>query len=140
MSSEKDYINVTVAIIKEGNKFLIAKRNKNQIFKGWAEKWEFPGGKIEPNEKIEDCLRREISEELGLKIKIEESYLVYEHDYNRTDGKKYRFFSFWCKILEGKPFLTVHDEVTWVKLEELPGFDFVKADEKLVNKLLIEKA
>ncbi len=106
--ASENYINVTAAIIRRGKEVLITKRGQDQPYPG---RWEFPGGKIEPGEKAEDCLVREILEELGVKIQVEESFFIYEHDYNRPDGKKHRFFSFWCKILEGEPSLRVHDDL-----------------------------
>ena len=64
-------INVVAAIIKKNNYYLIVKRNKN---KHLGLKWEFPGGKVEKNETFEDALRREIKEELDIKINIIEKF------------------------------------------------------------------
>lgn len=127
------YINVTAAIIRRGEEILIAKRGRDQSHPG---KWEFPGGKMEPGETTEDCLKRELFEELGVKIQVEELCLVFNYNYNRPDGKKHRFFSFWCKILEGEPSLRVHDSCDWVQIEDLPNFDIIEADKQLVEKLL----
>lgn len=133
---DENYINVTAAIIRKGREILITKRSQNQSHPG---KWEFPGGKIEPGEKAEDCLTREILEELGIRIQIEGLALVYEYEYNQPDGKKHRFFSFWCTILEGEPSLNVHDNLAWVPVGDLPNFDFIEADKQLVHFLLSEK-
>src|SRR3989344_5762631 len=131
--TDKDYINVTAAIIRKGEEVLITKRAQNQPFPG---KWEFPGGKIDLDETLENCLTRELLEELGIKIRVEEPFLVYEYDYNRPDGKRHRIFSFWCRILEGEPSLRVHDSATWVRMKDLLGFDFIEADKQLVDLLL----
>lgn len=133
---DKDYIYVTCGIIRRGEKILIAERGKDQSHPG---KWEFPGGKVEPGERAEDCLRRELFEELGIQVQIETPFLVYEYDYNRPDGKKHRFFSFWCIILEGEPCLKVHDSYTWIRVEDLPSFDIIEADKQLVSALLANK-
>jgi len=130
----EDYINVTAAIIPRGEEVLIAQRSRDQS--SHPRKWEFPGGKVEPSETVEDCLRREVLEELGLQVQIERPFLVYEHDYKRPDGKKHRFHSFWCAIVEGEPSLKVHDSLAWARIEYLPKFDFIEADKQLVEALL----
>lgn len=129
----ENYINVSCAIIRRGEEILITERGKDKSHPG---KWEFPGGKIEPGEQAEDCLKREILEELGIEIQAEESFLVYEYDYNRHDGKKHRFFSFLCIILKGEPCLRVHDSLEWVRIEDLPKFDIIEADRQLVRAIL----
>jgi len=129
----KDYVDVTCAIIKEGEKVLVARRAQDKSFPG---KWEFPGGKVEPDETVEDCLRREVLEELGLQVQIERPFLVYEWDYHRLDEKKHRFHSFLCAIVEGEPSLRVYDSLVWARIEDLPNFDFIEADKQLVAALL----
>ncbi|MCH8741545.1 8-oxo-dGTP diphosphatase MutT [Patescibacteria group bacterium] len=134
MSEEdRDYINVTAAIIQEGQNILIVRRAQNQSHAG---KWEFPGGKIDPGETAEDCLRRELLEELGIRVQEVQSFIVFEYDYHRSDRKKHRFFSFWCMILEGILSLRVHDSLEWVKIEDLSKFDIIEADRQLVKALL----
>ena len=64
---QKPVINVVAAVIKEGNEFFIAQRNREKDF---GLKWEFPGGKVEPRETFEDALKREIKEELKISISI----------------------------------------------------------------------
>lgn len=138
MSKEKkDYISVTAAIIRRGEEVLIAQRSQDQS--SHPRKWEFPGGKIEPGEQAEDCLKRELLEELGIQVQIEALFIVYKHDYNRPDGKRHRFFSFWCEIVEGEPSLKVHDDLAWVRIEDLPSFDIIEADKQLVSALLTNK-
>jgi len=134
--TDEGYINVTAAIIKEGQKILIVRRAHNKPHPG---KWEFAGGKIDPGEIVEDCLRREVLEELGLQVQIERPFLVYEWDYHRSDEKKHRFHSFLCTIVEGEPSLKVHDKLVWARIEDLPKFDFIEADRQLVAALLADK-
>jgi mutator protein MutT len=62
-----DRIRVTAAIIIENQKVLITQRHPNDVMSG---KWEFPGGKIEPGETPEICLRRELQEELGILTRL----------------------------------------------------------------------
>ncbi len=61
-----DLVTVTAAILKKDNKILIAKRKEGHL----ANKWEFPGGKLESNESPEECLKRELREEFGIDTKI----------------------------------------------------------------------
>ena len=63
-------IDVVAVVIKKNNKYLIAQRNRNKHF---AFHWEFPGGKREKTETVEECLIREIREELGVNIKVKRS-------------------------------------------------------------------
>ena len=64
---------VAAAVIEKDGKILIAQRKKGWRFAG---KWEFPGGKIEPNETPEECLRRELREELGIETEIGDFFCV----------------------------------------------------------------
>ncbi|TEB15706.1 CTP pyrophosphohydrolase [Pelotomaculum sp. FP] len=71
-------LNVTAAIIERGSEILISQRLKG-AHRGL--KWEFPGGKIEPGESPEECLRREIKEELDLDIRVGDRLMIVEHQY-----------------------------------------------------------
>ena len=125
-------IDVTAGLIAKDNKLLITRRVLPASFSG---KWEFPGGKIEPKETPEECLKRELLEELSIEVDIGKLLLVWEHDYGRKDGKQYRFFAFSCLITKGEPRLSVHDKMAWVRKEELSHFDFIEADKRLVETL-----
>lgn len=135
-SSEK-FIDVTCAIIIKENKVLIARRASGQSLEG---QWEFPGGKIEQGETAEDCLARELREELGIIVQVGKLIFKYEHNYNRLNGKRHRFFAFNCVLLEGDLKRTVHDKLAWVAIEKLPNFDFVEADIQLVEALMGSKS
>ncbi|MDP3991024.1 MAG: (deoxy)nucleoside triphosphate pyrophosphohydrolase [Candidatus Nealsonbacteria bacterium] len=136
MDIRSGYLDIAVAIIQNGEHVLIAQRSQYQSHPG---KWEFPGGKVEPSEALEDCLKRELLEELEIKIRVGERFLVFEHNYEPLDKKIHRFFSFWCEILEGKPLLKEHQNLAWVRIEELSNYDFIEADIQLVEILLIKE-
>ena len=70
---------VTCAIIENEGKILIARRAAGQKLGG---KWEFPGGKLDKNESPEECLRRELIEELNLPVSVESIFEVIHHHYN----------------------------------------------------------
>jgi len=131
--SDEHYIDVVMAVMRREGKVLIARRGPRQSHPG---KWEFPGGHSEHGETHEESLVREIAEELDMRIRVGDRILEFKYDYERRDGKKHRFFAFWCQVLEGKPLLTVHDELAWVEVKKLADYDFIEADRQLIKFLL----
>ncbi|GAB1792385.1 (deoxy)nucleoside triphosphate pyrophosphohydrolase [Priestia megaterium] len=123
---------VTAAIIKDKNRLLIAKRHSKDPLGG---KWEFPGGKIEPGETPQDCLVREIKEELGVEVKIGPFYD--DNVYNSQDHGIHLLF-YWAEIIKGEVIPVVHDDLKWITINELASFDFAPADIPIVKKLMKE--
>jgi 8-oxo-dGTP diphosphatase len=119
-------IEVTAAIIEEGDKFLIARRAKGKHLSGF---WEFPGGKIEEGETAEACLHRELNEEFQINVFID-SY-VGESYYNYP-SKKINLKAFTCKITSGEIKLIDHDKVEWITIEEINKYKFAPADLPLI--------
>ncbi len=120
---------VTAAIIIKDGLALIAQRGKNENLSG---KWEFPGGKIEEGETPQECLKREIQEELNIEIEVGEFFDKSIYTYPNGEIKLLAYFS---TIVKGDIKLSVHDQVKWVKINELARFDFAPADIILVEKL-----
>lgn len=120
---------VTAAIIIKDSKVLIAQRAPGENLAG---KWEFPGGKIEPGETPQECIKREIREELAVEIEIldffGESIYVYH-------SGTIKLMAFWCKWITGDFTLKVHSDLVWVHCHELDLYDFAPADIPLVEKL-----
>lgn len=131
-SPNKNYIDVTAALIIKDEKLLITRRALPSSFSGT---WEFPGGKIELKETPKECLKRELFEELDIEVSVGKLFLIWKHDYNRGDKKEHRFFAFPCVITKGEPYLNVHDKMIWVKKEELQNFNFIEADKHLIKEL-----
>jgi len=75
-------IQVTAGIITEGNRILIAHRGEG---KARAGKWELPGGKMEPGEKPEECLKRELLEEFGIRVTVGDLYMITHYSYPDVD-------------------------------------------------------
>ena len=94
--------------------------------------WEFPGGKFEPGESPEQCLHREIQEELGVTLHIDEKFMVVKHSYTRFRVTLHVFF---CRIRSGKISPTQCEEWDWVKVEELETYPFPAANVKIINSL-----
>jgi len=120
---------VTAAIILKDNRVLIAQRAPGENLAG---RWEFPGGKTEHGETPQECLKREISEELDVDIEVlnffGESIYVYH-------SGTIKLMAFWCKWISGEFTLKVHSHIAWVNRHELDLYDFAPADIPLVDKL-----
>lgn len=123
---------VTAAIIINNGKILIAQRAENQKLAG---KWEFPGGKIEPGETPEECLKREINEELGIDIEVND---FFDESTYKYDTGAIRLLAYKSRWIDGEYKLTVHSQIKWVKPHELENYEFAPADIPFVNKLKIE--
>lgn len=123
----ENHLHVACAIIERNGSVLAAQRSKNMKM---PLKWEFPGGKIKPGETPEDCLRREIAEELGVKIAIHRSLPTVTHAYPTFTITLY---SFVCSIVTGKIKLHEHAAVTWLPRNKLFTLDWAKADLPVVE-------
>jgi 8-oxo-dGTP diphosphatase len=120
---------VTAALIRDEGRILIAQRGRSKRF-GW--KWEFPGGKVRVDETPEDCLRREIKEELNLEIQVEKHFCTTYHQYPDFNIE---LIAFWCSILGGTLKLADHEQVRWVTVQEMNQYSFVEADLNLIAAL-----
>lgn len=125
-----EMINVVAAVIKnEEGKILIAQRN---LKKSQGGLWEFPGGKIEPNESREAAIIREIKEELTIDINVEN--YIGEKIFNYPD-KDVNLIALWCKIVNGNIRLLEHEDAKWIDISELDTFEFAPADIFIVESL-----
>lgn len=124
---------VTAAVIVHNHKVLIAQRAP---FEKMAGKWEFPGGKIEPGETPEQCLKREIREELEVEIDVLDFFgeSIYAYAYG-----KIRLLAYFCRWTGGEFALKVHSDMKWIDQDELEAFDYAPADIPLVKKLEITR-
>jgi 8-oxo-dGTP diphosphatase len=116
-------IDVTCALIRNDEGLVLTVRRGPAMDN--AGKWEFPGGKTRPQEDHEDCIIREIDEELGICIIINSRLDNVEYDYG---DKQIRLIPFLCETLSSKPVLREHDEYRWVKPGDLLSLDMTAAD------------
>ncbi len=116
-------IDVTCAVIRNDEGLVLAVRRGPGM--GNAGKWEFPGGKTRAGEDHEDCIIREIDEELGMDIVICGRLDDVVHDYG---DKKIRLIPFLCDTLTSKPVLREHDQFRWMRPPELVKLDLTAAD------------
>ena len=130
-SKRKRVISVSCSIIINQKKILILKRRhkgpRNRL-------WEFPGGKQEPDESIESCIKRELKEELGIAVTVAEQLISIDHAYSH---KKLRFMVHLCHWVSGEPRPLASQQVRWVKPEELKEFPFPAANARMIKALMI---
>ena len=131
MSGDKKQIEVSAALIFHNGKILITQRPAKSHLGGL---WEFPGGKREVNETSEQCLVREIREELGMEISVGELFEEVSHDYA---GKSVHLKFFICERVSGEPKPLGCAAFKWIGKSELDDFEFPAADARLLKKLRI---
>ena len=121
---------VTCAIIIEGGRVLITQRSEHMPH---PLKWEFPGGKLKAGESPESCIKREIFEELGLKVAVKQLLPSVKHAY---DSHTVKLIPFICSVEEGKISLSEHKSYSWLPLEALESVDWLDADRKALKALM----
>ena len=116
-------------VINELGQILIDQRSHNQIMGGL---WEFPGGKQENQETIENTISREIFEELGIDVKVEDKLIEFEHTY---EDKKLHFVVHACKLISGQPQPLESLKIKWVKPSNLSNYSFPPANSRMIDAL-----
>ena len=133
-SNLSDMITVAAGLIESNGQILIARR-RNVGRHG--RKWEFPGGKVEPNESPEECVRRELQEELGITAKVGELFCVSEYDY---PDFSIRLEVYCIRSISGYPVALEHDEIRWIEPKQIEDFDFPEADRPVVAKIVANRS
>lgn len=112
------------------DQLLIAKRPADKLLGGL---WEFPGGKVEAGETMEECLARELHEELGITVAVDEFFVRVQHAYTHF---RITLYAFECRILVGEPICHACAEWRWVDQADLQQYAFSRADRKIIEYLL----
>ena len=121
---------IGVAVIwDEQRRILIDRRRPEGLLGGL---WEFPGGKIEPGETIEECIKREIQEELAIDIEVGDRLITIDHAYSHF---RVTLTVHHCRHLSGVPQPLECDEIRWVTLQEIDQFPFPKANTQIIAAL-----
>ncbi len=129
MDANPQPIEVAAGLVFRRGRLLITQRRADAHLAGL---WEFPGGKREPNESFEDCLRRELREELG--IETEPIELIGELTHAYPDQTVHLKF-FRCRHLSGSARPVGCADVRWVRADELGQYEFPAADARLLDRL-----
>jgi len=123
---------VTAALLVREGKVLIALRKAG---KHMGRKWEFPGGKIHPGESPQECLRRELAEELDIETRI--GVLVGTARYSNPDvGIELEILLYRAEYLSGAFTLHDHESLAWVAPGELESYDLADSDRELARQAL----
>ena len=128
------HFDVVAAIIWRSGRVLVTKRKASSMLGGL---WEFPGGKVEPGESTEQCLHREIAEELGIEVRIERPFVRVRHAYSHF---RITLHTFVCRHHRGRARALGSDGLRWVRPAELEELAFPKADRVVLAALRSELA
>jgi len=127
----KSVRDVAAGLIMCNGKLLIGQRKHG---KSLEYKWEFPGGKLETGETLEECLHRELMEEMQLDIVVGEHFTdsIYEYDFGTII-----LHAFWatCKN-QDIPVVLEHEQYRWVSPKDLLQYDFAPADRPIIAAIL----
>ena len=122
------HIEVVAAIIRRGNEIFATQRGYGE-FKDW---WEFPGGKIEPGESLQQALVREIREELDATIEVGELLQTVEWDYPTFH---LTLHCFWCELTCEALHLNEHEAASWLDREHLRSVKWLPADYGILDEI-----
>lgn len=125
-------LQVVCALIELDGKILLAQRSASMRHPGL---WEFPGGKLEGSESPEQCLLREIKEELGIEIAIIQS--LPRHEFQYPGEQPFVLIPFIAHNLSGEITLSEHSAFVWVLPEQLLDWPLVAADVGVARNLMI---
>lgn len=123
------HLQVTAAVIPKEGDVLLAKRPPGGLLGGL---WEFPGGKQEKGESLQETLTREIMEELNLEVEIGSLLGEYHHAYTHF---RVTLHAFYCRMVSEDLRLNYHTDYSWIPLEELDSYPMGKMDRQIANKL-----
>ena len=119
---------VTAAVVERDDTFLVTRRMTGTHLAGT---WEFPGGKCEAGESLEDGLQRELREELGVVADVGVEVFTVTHEY---EDRRVELHFFACR-LRGEPVPVLGQEMQWVERARLSTLQFPPADEDLIARL-----
>ncbi|BCR04847.1 DNA mismatch repair protein MutT [Desulfuromonas versatilis] len=126
----RKHLHVTCAIIEHDGHVLAAQRSAEMSL---PLKWEFPGGKIDPGESPEECLRRELMEEMAIAVNVGKKLPASTHQYPKFAVTLHPFL---CSIESGEIVLHEHAAITWLPPEELHTLDWAEADLPIIEAYL----
>lgn len=126
-------INVACAIIVSEGKVLVAQRSEKMSL---PLKWEFPGGKLNEDENAENCILRELKEELNINVRIIDRFKDYPYNYENVSINLIPFIT---EYIDGQLILHEHKNAKWVNINELTSLDWAAADIPIVIDFINSK-
>jgi 8-oxo-dGTP diphosphatase len=130
----KRHVHVACAIIEREGCVLATRRSASMSL---PLKWEFPGGKLEPGESPQQCLHRELHEELGVQVAIVAGLPTVTHNYPEFTCTLYPFV---CTLSGGELILHEHDQLAWLSPPRLHSLDWLAADLPVLAAYLERRA
>jgi len=126
---KENVVRAVVGIIKRDDQVLVGERPLGKPYSGY---WEFPGGKIEPNEQGKAALIRELHEELGIKVTVTDLWFSHTHPY----PDKTVFLEMWLvKAFIGEPQPKENQLLRWVTFEELVALRLLEGNLPIIHQL-----
>lgn len=122
-------VEVVAALIWDGDRFMICQRPAHKA-RGLL--WEFVGGKVEPGETKEQALIRECQEEMAITVSVGDVFLDLVHEYSDLIV---HLTLFHAAIAEGVPKKLEHNDIRWIRIDEIPEYEFCPADELILARL-----
>ena len=121
---------IGVAVIRDDRDLILIDRRLAKGLLGGF--WEFPGGKIEGNETVQECIKREVLEEIGIEIAVDSHLITIDHTYShfRVNLQVYN-----CRYLSGQARAIECEEIRWVTIEELDNYTFPAANQEIIRAL-----
>jgi mutator protein MutT len=126
---EPPFIQVSAGLIVRDGRYLITKRKTGVHLEGL---WEFPGGKREAGESLEQCLVRELHEELDVEITAPVPFRIVRHRYPEKEVELHFFL---CSIRKGEPRAIGCEDFRWIAPEDFTRFAFPVADASVLEAL-----
>jgi mutator protein MutT len=130
MNSPLKRIDAAIAIVTRHGQILLCQRRDGDTFGGY---WEFPGGKVEPGESLEDCLRRELREEIEIEVRPTRALPHIDHQY---PDALVRLHPFLCDHLRGEPQLIECQQAVWIDPANLRNYKLPPANEQLIDDVI----
>jgi A/G-specific adenine glycosylase len=123
------HITVVAGILQNNDRVLICRRPEGAVLAGL---WEFPGGKVEENENLQQALARELAEEISIQVQVNGEFGIYEHAFTHFRITLHAFF---CDILSGNPHPVEAQDMQWVPIAELANYPMGKVDRLIASQL-----
>ena len=121
---------IGVAVIRDDRDLILIDRRLAKGLLGGF--WEFPGGKIEGNETVQECIKREILEEIGIEIAVDSHLITSDHTYSHFRGNLQVYN---CRYLSGEARAIECEEIRWVTIQELDNYTFPAANQEIIRAL-----